>query len=257
MGRPLGACRRGLRSGGNTHPWSERTVRSVPGGWSSRHWWRRRRSEPAGSSDDRRRGRLRGSSSRTGWARPGSAICSEGIMRESDAGEVQRLYWRTDTPSIVIRQMFGIEARRPDAVARAAGPAKIELYCWECSQPSEAVVRSREERKHYLRERFPWPFYCPTCEKARADRMAAEEQQRQQRLHRLRTMPYGEYLLTREWKERRTTVVRRAGGRCMVCNRQRPLEVHHRTYERRGDEDWADLIALCDECHGRHHGAPR
>jgi 5-methylcytosine-specific restriction endonuclease McrA len=31
------------------------------------------------------------------------------------------------------------------------------------------------------------------------------------------------------------------------------LEVHHRTYERVGEERPADVIALCKACHEKHH----
>ena len=62
-------------------------------------------------------------------------------------------------------------------------------------------------------------------------------------------MPYQQYLQTPEWFARRTAALRRAGYRCQLCNRTGRLEVHHRTYERRGNESPEDLIVLCDECH--------
>lgn len=62
-------------------------------------------------------------------------------------------------------------------------------------------------------------------------------------------MNYQAYLKTIAWKERRTAALRRAGYRCQVCNGSDRLEVHHRTYERIGQEDPADLTVLCHECH--------
>jgi hypothetical protein len=73
-------------------------------------------------------------------------------------------------------------------------------------------------------------------------------------------MPYNEYLQTPEWQEKRAEARARAGGRCQVCNSLGPLDVHHRTYERRGAERESDLIVLCRNCHelfhrfGRLHG---
>jgi hypothetical protein len=59
----------------------------------------------------------------------------------------------------------------------------------------------------------------------RVDRVAA-----------LRAMPYREYLRTPEWQPRRERALERAGRRCQVCYGDEQLDVHHRTYERRGDE---------------------
>jgi hypothetical protein len=70
----------------------------------------------------------------------------------------------------------------------------------------------------------------------------------------LAQMPYDEYLQTPEWDARRKAVLKRAGRRCQVCNEQRMLHAHHRTYERRGMEDPADLTVLCDRCHSLYHG---
>ena len=38
-------------------------------------------------------------------------------------------------------------------------------------------------------------------------------------------------------------------NRCAVCYEPRPLEVHHRTYLRLGNELPTDVLPLCDECH--------
>jgi hypothetical protein len=73
----------------------------------------------------------------------------------------------------------------------------------------------------------------------------------------LRTMPYASYLHTPEWRQRRLAALKRAGYRCQLCNAAAPLEIHHRTYDRRGDEPDYDLIALCGECHGDHHARVR
>lgn len=69
----------------------------------------------------------------------------------------------------------------------------------------------------------------------------------------LQTMPYGEYLQTPEWQQKRETSLRLAEYRCQVCNDVKDLNVHHRTYERRGKEAMSDLIALCGSCHEIFH----
>ena len=73
------------------------------------------------------------------------------------------------------------------------------------------------------------------------------------RTHELRSMPYAEYLRTPEWADRRRAALHRAAGRCQVCNRAGRLNVHHRTYARRGAERPADLTVLCEDCHHLFH----
>jgi replicative DNA helicase len=79
------------------------------------------------------------------------------------------------------------------------------------------------------------------------------EQMDEQRITELKTMPYEEYLQTPEWMERRALMIERAGNRCQVCNSGEDLNVHHRTYERRGNEDPGDLTVLCQQCHAWFH----
>ncbi|MBA7673369.1 hypothetical protein ES703_81565 [subsurface metagenome] len=72
-------------------------------------------------------------------------------------------------------------------------------------------------------------------------------------LYWLRTMPYAEYLNTAHWQSVRAEALRRAAGRCQLCNAQSDLHVHHRTYDRRGYEWPADLTVLCADCHAKFH----
>jgi replicative DNA helicase len=75
----------------------------------------------------------------------------------------------------------------------------------------------------------------------------------EQRITELQTMPYEAYLQTPEWMERRALAIERAGNRCQVCYSGEDLNVHHRTYERRGNEDPGDLTVLCGQCHAWFH----
>jgi hypothetical protein len=71
----------------------------------------------------------------------------------------------------------------------------------------------------------------------------------------LRSLPYEKYLITGWWKMRRRQELKAAGfhcSNCMECNRK--LHVHHKTYERLGEELSEDLAVLCDVCHGAIHG---
>ena len=70
----------------------------------------------------------------------------------------------------------------------------------------------------------------------------------------LKKMKYSDYLQTYHWHEVRVAALDRAKYRCQVCNRKDlTLNVHHRTYERRGEELPEDVIVLCRECHELFH----
>lgn len=69
----------------------------------------------------------------------------------------------------------------------------------------------------------------------------------------LHTMPYADYLRTPEWAEQRRRARLRAGDRCQTCDSPDNLDVHHRTYDRRGYEEPGDLIVLCSACHTAVH----
>jgi 5-methylcytosine-specific restriction endonuclease McrA len=66
---------------------------------------------------------------------------------------------------------------------------------------------------------------------------------------------YNAYIGSDAWNRKK--VERRAIDRdkCQGCIRVDRLEVHHKTYERIGDENVeTDLVTLCERCHGELHG---
>ena len=48
---------------------------------------------------------------------------------------------------------------------------------------------------------------------------------------------------------------RKAGFKCQLCGRKGDLNVHHNTYNSRGNENLKDLIVLCKDCHTKFHNA--
>jgi hypothetical protein len=62
------------------------------------------------------------------------------------------------------------------------------------------------------------------------------------------------YLRSDHWQEVRKAALERAGRRCQVCNGDKQLDVHHRTYERKGREEPGDVTVLCRKCHETFHG---
>ena len=73
----------------------------------------------------------------------------------------------------------------------------------------------------------------------------------------LHRMPYAMFLKTRYWQNRRNASLELAGHKCQLCNASESLQVHHRTYERRGYERDSDLIVLCKSCHQLFHDHKR
>lgn len=173
---------------------------------------------------------------------------------------LNELYWYYPYLSAkILAETFGV--RGPSRVSVWAGPLRDSPF--QCKRCGNAVeVRSRAHMKELMQKKAQGVI-CEDCESIdRAQRSAeyearwrAEERTRQIRLHELRTMPYRDYLQTPEWEEKRAKALRRANYSCQLCNAEKvELHVHHRTYERRGEEYASDLIVLCYSCHGRFHG---
>lgn len=73
------------------------------------------------------------------------------------------------------------------------------------------------------------------------------------RLAELKSMDYKTYLKTDEWQRKRLDALERARDVCEKCGSADNLQVHHKTYERRGEELPEDLIVLCTKCHRAEH----
>lgn len=69
----------------------------------------------------------------------------------------------------------------------------------------------------------------------------------------LKATEYDKYLQSGHWRELSSETKRLADYRCQICNSPYDLNVHHRTYQRRGHEFQSDLICLCHKCHELFH----
>ena len=72
-------------------------------------------------------------------------------------------------------------------------------------------------------------------------------------LEELKTMPYKKYLKTQHWDITKQLALERAGYKCQLCSSKESLNVHHNTYENRGEEKDKDLVVLCKVCHAKFH----
>lgn len=76
------------------------------------------------------------------------------------------------------------------------------------------------------------------------------------KVRRLRRMPYSHYIDSQHWSLVRSAALKRDGSRCADCgaaDNEKPLEVHHVAYSRKGKENLEDIITLCNECHQERH----
>ncbi len=64
---------------------------------------------------------------------------------------------------------------------------------------------------------------------------------------------YRSYLNSPHWRMVRNAAMKRANYRCHKCGSKRDPNVHHKTYERLGNERDEDLEVLCFGCHNGHH----
>lgn len=189
------------------------------------------------------------------------------------------LYWFEEYVTIdAISEAF---AMKPDQIRTIAYKEYPNIRCAQCSDPL-----IRPEHRRPVRS-----LLCKSClsinrtsadqqeveqrlVKAKVTKSKRDEQQKEReaqyqrgkedkqaqiekkraRIQELRAMPYRDYLLTPDWQKKRLYALKRAGGRCQVCNNpNKRLDVHHRTYERLGDELYTDLLVLCHSCHGTFH----
>ena len=99
------------------------------------------------------------------------------------------------------------------------------------------------------------------CQACINDRAADEENQRlldeaqlQELLKEYRKKPYGERRQSKEWSILKRRIHRRDAYRCRLCGRNDlPLHLHHCSYDNYAQEQLADLITLCEECHRGFH----
>ena len=69
---------------------------------------------------------------------------------------------------------------------------------------------------------------------------------------------YREYIRSKEWQEKARAIKKERGYICELCGASGKgivIHAHHKTYERLGNEDNADIMLLCSTCHTAFHTA--
>jgi hypothetical protein len=181
-------------------------------------------------------------------------LCDEMAQIDLDRHTLNYLYWYC--PEIGVTELgLACGIAYPNAfVSLFIDPIESGFDCTRCGQP--VLARSRSEFKTMGGRRRS--HVCHDCLKrssaASHKAYAREREERAARLNELKSMPYAEYLRTPEWQETRKAALRRARYACQVCNGSGvQLDVHHRTYERRGEEYARDVVVLCHPCHETFH----
>ena len=179
--------------------------------------------------------------------------------------EVRALRRKAQPAVLAAVESLGGEAQRPAIISRAlemggfteseltapGPPAKLEQYPRRVEYELSWALTNLKKKGRLVNPR--WSVWA-LPDAPNAPPIAAPTDDA--RLRELLTMPYPEYLRTPEWKETRVAALVRAGHSCALdVSHTERLEVHHRTYDRLGEELESDLIVLCHECHRRHHAA--
>ena len=185
---------------------------------------------------------------------------------ELDARERRALRRRARTAVLNALESLGGEADRREIVERAIAdgafserelnaappPTKTGQYARQVDyELSWALTNLKREGLLENPRRSFWRLAGAAAESRPA---TLEERPPDERLVELRQMPYREYLRTPEWRRTRAAALVRAGYSCSLdVAHTENLEVHHRTYERRGEELETDVVVLCRDCHRAHH----
>jgi len=64
---------------------------------------------------------------------------------------------------------------------------------------------------------------------------------------------YQEYLQSKHWKNKKKEYYNKNKRKCTKCGSEKDLHLHHKTYQRVGNELLKDLTCLCANCHSEEH----
>lgn len=163
----------------------------------------------------------------------------------------------TDYASYLYWNVPDVDVTTITAVVKKIPPFESEYIC-SCGHKILFKTRAELSAVRMLDEKGSLGVLtCDACKKSKItdakQKITSDCEKKAQRLKELATMPYVEYLKTPEWNAIRLRALKRVKYRCQVCNKKTVLNVHHRTYERRGNEKPSDLVVLCSGCHKLYH----
>ena len=176
---------------------------------------------------------------------------------EDYSEELTHLYWFADIKPSILKNLLGITSPKLLSLLLPVSLASLCAICGEAIR-----VKSKNSIDYHVKDGKPICWDCWCKEKQIQENFLQhdfepemlKEAQKRSRLLELQSMPYNQYLKTPEWTERRNRHLKYAKYKCQICNQGNTvLNVHHRTYENRGNELINDLIVLCSDCHKTFH----
>jgi len=152
----------------------------------------------------------------------------------------RRLYWEAlYFEEDDIKEFYNVSSIE-ELIQCVVGSITKTYYCPCCGIGMKVEVESRSDL-----ERLEHQHYADNpCDDCIALKRHIEH---------LKQMPYKEYLKTDEWQITRQCFLEKADNKCQLCNTEKYLHVHHRTYENLGEEEDKDCIVLCRGCHAKFH----
>lgn len=168
------------------------------------------------------------------------------------------LYWSEVIPPTKLASAFNLTLH---TIRTYITPINSNIKCEHCGTDLYAESISALEALNAKHHYSDWHL-CKQCKEEDRKKInelnsfknSLAELVRQANINELKRMSYKEYLQTNEWNDIKQKKLKQAGYRCQVCNKNDiELNVHHRTYENRGNEHFSDLIVLCKDCHSLYH----
>lgn len=169
-------------------------------------------------------------------------------LSRDDADEIRgRVATFTEPPECEHRH----ELRR---LLAADGTTRFVQQCVDCGQQSNQIAKAKLTTQEMASA--PVVESYETGEARRSATWAACQSIRMQMLQEVGTRiteanrrEYAEYLQLPHWRKIRAKRMAIANGICEGCGERPATQVHHLTYEHRGNEMLWELRAVCDECH--------
>lgn len=166
-------------------------------------------------------------------------------------------YWESGLPTAILERKLDSNK----SLAKLARPCKIKIPCGTCG---DDVIVKGKSRSELINLRYLSKFtLCESCKRKKNEKEPRKRNSLKlynksknfTEIERLNNLTYQEYIETPYWDNTRKRALKAAGYRCQKCRKVNvPLDVHHLTYERRGQELLSDLLVVCRPCHEAIHG---
>ena len=183
-------------------------------------------------------------------------ISSDEISQDDRLKLCKFLYWNNPgiPVNIMIKELLGLKFHE---ITNYLKNDYNDIKCEKCSEL--VIFKSKQNYKDFIKYN---KGLCNKCEEIeRKNKIEYDLKHNAEllleynkKVNILKSMNYKDYLKTEHWMKIRIKSLNNAKYSCQICNNKKcQLDVHHKTYERRGEEKYNDLIVLCRDCHSLFH----